>query len=180
MITQVTTCNRCRGEGTLIEAYCSECQGKGAIQRTRNIELKIPQGVDEGSQLRLPEEGESGGAGGQSGDLYVVVHMKPHSKFQRRGADLYATQELSFPQAVLGTKVDITTFDGTETVRIPEGTQTGDVFRIPRRGMPTVHGKNYGDLYVEVQVTTPKKVSWKAKKLIEELQKELEEGKQKY
>ncbi|UCH72412.1 MAG: molecular chaperone DnaJ [Thermoplasmatales archaeon] len=173
MFTQVTTCNRCRGEGTFIEERCAECKGTGKTQVTRNIEIKIPKGVEDGSQLRLPGEGEAGSAG--SGDLYVVVHVKKHNKFNRRGKDLHFVKEVSFPEATLGTKVDIETINETaEKLKIPEGTQNGDIFRIKGKGMPGLHGRGgYGDLYVEINIKTPKKLSRKAKKLLGELNREL-------
>ena len=174
MFTQVTTCNRCHGHGIIIEEYCPTCRGKGTIQRTRSIELNIPRGVDDESQLRLSGEGETGGANGRSGDLYVIIHIKKHPTFKRRELDLYTIKEISFPKASLGTKVDIETFDGIETLKIPDGTQNGDVFRISKKGMPLIRGRGYGDLYVEISVKTPKKLSREAKKLLEELQRELE------
>jgi molecular chaperone DnaJ len=172
VFTQITTCNKCQGKGTIIEEPCPTCQGRGQIQRTRNIEVKIPSGVDDGSQMRLTGEGEAGSAG--SGDLYVVVHVKKHPKFNRKGADLHTVGEISFPQAALGTKIDVETIDGgLGKLRIPEGTQHGDVFNIRGKGMPRLHGRGYGDFYVEVHVKTPKNLSRKAKKLLEDLSNEL-------
>ena len=130
--------------------------------------------------LRLSEEGESIGAGGKAGDLYVIVHIKKHPKFNRKGHDLHTLKEISFPEAALGTKLEIETFDGIEKLRIPEGTQSGDIFKIPREGMPDVHERGYGDLYVEVHISTPKRLSRKAKKLLEELENELENNDRKY
>ena len=172
MFTQITTCNKCKGKGTIIEEYCPTCRGTGRLQRTRNIELTLPKGVDEDSQLRLAGEGEAGDAG--SGDLYVVVHIKQHPRFDRRGSDLYMTQPISLPEAALGTKINIQTIDGTvEKVKIPEGTQYGDVIRLRGKGMPTLRGRGYGDLYLEMRLHTPTNLSRKAKHLLEELQKEL-------
>ena len=173
IFTQVTTCNRCQGQGTIVEEFCPRCKGTGTIQKTRSIELKIPPGIDDGSQLRLAGEGESGGLDGTTGDLYVVVHVKKHPKFKRIGQDLYCVKEISFPEAALGTKIDVETLDGIEKLRIPEGTQTGDTFRINKKGMPELHGRGYGDLYVEIKVKTPKKLSRRAKKLLGELLEEL-------
>ena len=174
IFTQVSTCSRCQGQGTVIEERCPKCNGKGIMQRTRSIEIKIPRGVDDGSQLRLSGEGEAGIAGGRSGDLYIVVHVKRHSRYGRRGKDLHMVRELSFPEAALGAKIEIETLDGSvEKVRIPLGTQNGDVFKIGRKGMPGLHDRGYGDLYMEVRVVTPKKLNRKAKKLLEELHKEL-------
>jgi len=174
MFTQISTCPKCHGQGTTIEEYCPKCNGKGTIQKTRSIELKIPRGVDDGSQLRLPGEGEAGDVGGSSGDLYVVINIKKHPKYNRRGKDLHIVREISFPEATLGTKIEVKTLDGgVEKLRILEGTQNGDIFKVNKKGMPSLHGRGYGDLYLEVRVTTPKKLSRKAKKLLEELDEEL-------
>ena len=174
MFTQVTTCNKCKGKGTIIEEYCSKCRGAGRVQRTRNIELTLPKGVDENSQLRLAGEGEAGDAG--SGDLYVVVHLKRHPRFKRRESDLYMTQPISFPDAALGTKISIQTICGEiEKVKIPEGTQHGDIIKLRGKGMPSLRGRGYGDLYLEIRLHTPTNLNRKAKHLLEELQKELKE-----
>lgn len=171
MFTQVSTCNKCRGEGKVIEKYCPKCSGSGKVQVTRNIDIKIPNGIDDGSQLRLVGEGEIGSAG--SGNLYIVVHIKEHTKFRRMGKDLYISKMISFPEASLGTKIDIETIDGSiEKLRVPEGTQNGEVFRIRKKGMPFLHGRGYGDLYVEIHIDTPRKLSKKAKHLLEELNDE--------
>jgi len=175
MFTQVTTCSRCQGEGNVIEEKCSECGGRGVIQRTRNIDLKIPRGVDTGSQLRLSGEGEAGPAG--NGDLYIVVHIKNHPKFNRNDLDLYTIKEISFPDAALGTKLDIDTLNGESgRLKIPEGTQNGNVFKIKGKGMSGLHGRRYGDLFVEVHIKTPSKLSKKAKKLLEDLKDELKDN----
>ena len=172
MFTQVTTCNKCNGQGTFIEQRCHECDGEGRVQKTRDIELKIPKGVDDGSQLRLAGEGEA--AGGGSGDLYVVIHIKKHPLFSRKGLDLHMIKHVSFPKAALGTKIDVETLDGTvERLRIPEGTQNGDIFKIRDKGMPDVRGRGRGDLYVEVSVKTPKNINKKARYLLEELDREI-------
>ena len=173
MFTQVTACNRCHGQGTIIETPCPECRGKGLVQKTRDIELKIPSGVDDGSQLRLAGEGEAGNGG--SGDLYIVVHVKKHPRFNRRGMDLHTIKEISFTQATLGTKIQVQRLDGnTENLKILEGTQNGEILRIKGAGMPYLKGRGYGDLYVEINIKTPTKISRKAKHLLEELDEELE------
>ena len=174
MFTQITTCSRCKGEGTIIDSPCSECKGKGLVQKTRDIELKIPKGVDDGSQLRLAGQGEVGQAG--SGDLYIVVHIKKHLNFDRRGLDLFTTKNISFPEAVLGTKIDLETINNRiETLKIPETTQNGDILRIRNAGMPDIRGRGHGDLYVEIHIKTPTKLTRNAKKLLEELKDELKE-----
>ncbi|MCK4364599.1 MAG: molecular chaperone DnaJ [Thermoplasmatales archaeon] len=174
MFTQVTTCNKCRGQGTFIEERCPECNGKGLLQKTRSIELKIPSGVDDGSQLRLAGEGEAGTGG--IGDLYIVIHVKKHPKFNRRELDLHMIKEITFPEASIGTKTEVITLDGSiERLKIPEGTQNGEIFKIRGRGMSSLHGRGQGDLYVEIQVKTPKKLTRKARKLLEELNDELKD-----
>ena len=172
MFTQVTTCNKCQGQGTIIEKRCLKCKGSGRIQVTRSIDLRIPAGLDDGSQLRLRGEGEMGDT--DPGDLYVVVHIKKHPKFDRRGSNLYTIKKISFPEAALGTRIDVTTINGQYgKLRIPEGTQNGNVFKIRGKGMPDLHARGYGDLFVEIRIKTPKKLSRKAKKLLEELSDEL-------
>ena len=171
MFTQVATCNKCQGQGTIIETPCNECRGQGTVQKTREIEIKIPKGVDDGSQLRLPGQGE-GGHGG-TGDLYIVTHIKKHPRFNRRGMDLHTIKKISFPEAALGTKIDIQGIDkNLNKLRIPEGTQNGEILRIKGAGMPGINGRGKGDLYVEIQIKTPTKTSRKAKKLLEELKDE--------
>lgn len=171
MFTQVAACNRCQGQGTMIDTPCPECRGKGLVQKTRSIELKIPAGVDDGSQLRLAGEGEA--ATGGVGDLYIVIHVKKHPYFKRRGLDLYKVETISFPDAALGAKINIETLLGkTETLRIPEGTQNGEIFKIKNAGMPNLQGRGVGDLYVEIHIQTPRNLSRKSRKLLEELKDE--------
>lgn len=172
MFTQITTCSKCQGQGTVIEERCPECNGKGILQKTRDIELKIPRGVDDGSQLRLAGEGEAGSGG--SGDLYIVVHVKKHPKFNRRGRDLHMVRDITFPEAAIGKKIDVEILNGdVEKLRIPEGTQNGDIFKIRGKGMPGLRGSGQGDLYVEIHVKTPRKLTRRARKLLEELNDEL-------
>ena len=172
MFTQVTACPQCNGQGVIVKDKCRKCRGSGQIQVTRDINIHIPAGVIDGSQLRLAGEGESGPGG--TGDLYVVVHVKPHPSFKRRGADLYTVQTVNFSEAALGTKKDIETINGEEvTLKIPEGTQHGTILRLKNKGMPVIQSSRSGDLYVEVHVETPTKLSRKAKKLLKELEKEV-------
>ena len=174
MFTQISTCPKCRGQGTIIKEYCPKCRGRGTLQKTRSIELKIPRGIDDGSQLRLAGEGEAGENGGSSGDLYVIVNIKKHPRYNRRGMDLHMIKDISFSAATLGTIIEVKTLDGgIEKLKIPGGTQNGDIFKINKKGMPSLRGRGYGDLYLEVHVTIPKKLSRKAKKLLEELDEEL-------
>ena len=174
MFTQVTTCPKCHGEGIIIEKTCPTCRGRRTLQKTRRIDLKSPPGVDEGSQLRLAGQGEQIGKGRENGDLYIVPHIKKHPRFKRRDDDLYQKIDIMFPKATLGGKIDINIVQGTEKLKIPEGTESGEIFKLPGKGMPHLHGRRYGDMYVEVHVKTPKKLSRKARKIVEELEKELE------
>jgi molecular chaperone DnaJ len=176
MFTQITTCPKCNGEGITIKEYCPKCKGKGIIQRTRNIELKIPKGVDDGSQLRLSGEGEAGSPGSGNGDLYIVIHVKKHPIYNRRDSNLYMVKNITFPMASLGGKIDIEIIDGNVgSLKIPEGTQNGDILKIKNKGMPDIHGRGFGDLFIEINITTPRKLNRKSKKLLEELSKELKE-----
>jgi molecular chaperone DnaJ len=172
IFTQVTTCNKCNGEGKIVETPCKKCKGRGKIQVTRSIDVKIPRGVDDGSQLRLGGEGEIGDAG--SGDLYIVIHVKNNSKFRRKGADIIVSKDISFTQAAIGTKINVEAVDGSVAkLRIPEGTQNGEIFKIEKRGMPYLHARGYGNMYIEIKIKVPKKLSRHAKNLLRELDNEL-------
>lgn len=165
----VKTCDRCRGEGRIVQVPCEKCNGKGKIYRTRNIVVTIPPGVDNDSRIRVNGEGEAGEYGGPPGDLYIYIHIKPHEIFQREGTDLYCEVPISFAQAALGDKLDIPTLEEPVSLDIPEGTQTGTVFRIRSKGMPHLRGRSRGDLYVEVKVVTPTKLTQKQRELLKEL-----------
>ena len=173
MFTQVSNCNKCNGTGTIIDKPCPDCRGSGIVQKTREIEIKIPKGIDDGSQLRLAGEGEAGPGG--SGDLYIVVHVKNHPDFKRQGPDLYKEISISFPEAALGSEKDIRTIDdSTLSLNIPSGIQNNEILRIKGKGMPDIQGRGFGDIYVKVKILTPKRLSRKAKKLIEELKDEID------
>ncbi len=163
------TCSACGGSGNIIKHPCDNCSGQGRIQKNKELELKIPAGVDTGSRLRIAGEGEAGANGGPSGDLYVVVIVKEHENFERQGANLYTTQPVSFTQAALGAEVNVKTLDGTETLKIPAGTQTESVFRIKGHGVPNLSGGGKGDLYVAVSLVTPKNLTRDQRKLLEQL-----------
>ncbi|MBN1860355.1 MAG: molecular chaperone DnaJ [Candidatus Thermoplasmatota archaeon] len=174
MFTQISECSKCHGQGSIIEDPCPSCRGRGSLQKTRKIEVRIPKGIDDGAHLRLAGQGEHPRGATQSGDLYVVVHMRQHSVYERRGADLYRKLSISFPQASLGATVSVETLHGSEKLKIPEGTEHGTLFKLKGNGMPKIHGSGFGDLYVLIEVTTPKKLSRRARLLLEELQRELE------
>ncbi|MDN5330995.1 MAG: molecular chaperone DnaJ [Tepidanaerobacteraceae bacterium] len=162
----ITTCTRCQGTGIVIEEPCPECRGTGNIRASRKIKVKIPPGVDTGSKLRLAGEGEPGARGGPAGDLYVVIHVKPHRLFIRQGDDLIYEAPISFVQAALGAEIEVPTLDGRVKLKIPEGTQPGTRFRIKGKGMPHLRGYGRGDLHVKVNVVIPKKLSEKQKELL--------------
>jgi len=163
------TCPNCQGAGQIIKERCLECRGQGRMEREHNIELRIPPGVDTGTRLRVQGEGEAGPNGGPAGDLYVVLEVKEHKFFERRGADLYCTIPLSIAQATLGTELQVPGLNGEETLKIPEGTQGGAVFRLKGKGLPDPHGGGHGDLYFHVRVLTPTKLTREQRKLIEQL-----------
>lgn len=163
------TCPACQGAGQIVKERCADCHGQGRVERERTIELRIPPGVDTGTRLRVQGEGEPGPNGGPAGDLYVVLEVKDHKFFERRGADLYCTIPLSVAQAALGTELDVPALNGEERLKIPEGTQSGAVFRIKGKGLSDPHGGGRGDLYYHVRVVTPTKLTKDQKKLMEQL-----------
>jgi len=163
------TCPACQGAGQIVRERCPDCRGQGRIEREKTIELRIPPGVDSGTRLRVTGEGEPGPNGGPAGDLYVVLDVKEHPFFERRGADLYCTIPVSIAQATLGTELQVPGLNGEEKLKIPEGTQSGAVFRIKGKGMADPHGGGKGDLYYHVRVLTPTKLSREQRKLVEQL-----------
>jgi len=167
--TVARTCGHCRGSGSIIKTPCDDCRGAGRVQRTRKLKVRIPAGVSTGQRLRLAGEGEAGSAGGPAGDLYVVLHVQEHEFFHRDGADLHCEIEVSFPMLALGGSMDVPTLDGTESLTIPEATQTGTVFRLRHKGMPDLAGRGRGDILVTVRGIVPKKLTKDQRRLIEEL-----------
>jgi molecular chaperone DnaJ len=163
------TCGQCRGSGRVIRTPCETCGGAGRVEREKQMEVKIPAGVETGSRLRLAGEGEAGTQGGPSGDLYVVIHVKEHETFERQGNNLYASVPITFAQAALGSEVSVPTLDGQQNVKIPPGTQTGTVFRLKGNGMPVLGGRGRGDLFVSVTVVTPTTLTREQRRLLEQL-----------
>jgi len=164
------TCPACQGAGQIIKERCTDCRGQGRIERERSIQVPIPPGVDTGTRLRVTGEGEPGPNGGPAGDLYVVLDVKEHNFFERRGADLYCTIPISISQATLGTELQVPGLTDEERLKIPDGTQSGAVFRIKAKGLPDPHGGGRGDLYYLVRVITPLKLTKEQRKLIEQLE----------
>jgi molecular chaperone DnaJ len=171
--TIATTCPQCRGTGKTIAKPCEECRGAGRVSHERKITVKIPAGIDNGQQLRLQGEGESGAAGGPSGHLYVVVHVQEHEFFRRDGVNLFCEIPVNFTTLALGGEISVPTLNGDESVKVPEGTQTGTTLRLRNHGMPDVSGRGRGDLFATVQVQTPKKLNKEQKALLEQLAKAL-------
>jgi molecular chaperone DnaJ len=163
------TCPACQGAGQIVRERCPDCRGQGRIEREKNIELRIPPGVDTGTRLRVAGEGEPAPNNGTPGDLYVVLEVKDHAFFERRGADLYCTIPLSVVQAALGTELQVPGLTGEEKLKVPEGTQSGAVFRIKGKGLADPRGGGKGDLYYHVRVLTPTKLSREQRKLLEQL-----------
>jgi molecular chaperone DnaJ len=163
------TCNHCRGTGKLIKDPCSECRGEGRVEREKSIEVTIPPGIDSGSRIRHRGEGEAGSGGGPAGDLYVVIHVAEHPVFQRQDTNLYTSVPISFTQAALGAEIIVPTLDAKQPLTIPEGTQTGTLFRLKGQGLPIRGTRGRGDLYVAVTVLTPTNLSREQRRILEEL-----------
>ena len=171
--TVARTCPQCRGAGKIVSNPCKTCQGAGRVTKERKITVKIPPGIATGQQLRLQGEGESGAAGGPAGHLYVVVHVHEHEYFRRDGNNLFCEVPVNFTTVALGGEIQVPTLDGSDTIKIPEGTQTGTTLRLRGKGMPDVNGRGRGDLFATVQVLTPKKLTREQRALLEQLSKAL-------
>jgi len=169
----VAMCDRCRGEGRVITSPCRDCRGRGVEERTRRLQVKFPAGVDDGAQMRLSGEGAVGQHGGGRGDLYIQIGVRPHKLFQRDGDDLIYHLELNIAQAALGIELDVPTLEEPEPLRIPAGTQSGEVFVVRGKGVPHLRGGGRGDLLARAQVLTPKNLSAEQKRLLEELAESL-------
>jgi molecular chaperone DnaJ len=163
------TCPTCGGRGKVIRQACSQCRGEGFKRAERKLKVNIPAGVDTGTRLRLSGEGNPGPGGAAPGDLYVVIKVAEHSVFERRDNDLHCTLPVNIAQATLGTEVEVETFDGPQTIRIPEGTQAGAHFRLRNLGVPQLNSRARGDLYVHLDVQVPKKLTREQRRLMEQL-----------
>lgn len=163
-----TTCPHCNGEGSVIKDPCNDCDGSGLIKKAKNVSLKIPAGIDTGSQMRLRSEGEGGRKGGPPGDLYVIIYVEPHEYFQRDGDNIYCQLPLSVVQAALGCKLDVPTIHGTKKLSVPAGTQPGHIFTLESEGAPSIRSKHRGDMIFETKIIIPTKLSKKQKELLKE------------
>jgi len=163
------TCPQCQGSGRVLRDPCPACRGAGRVERERSMDVEIPAGVDTGMRVRLPGEGETGTNGGPRGDLYVQVEVREHPFFERKGSDLFCTIPISISQAALGAEIRVPTMSAEEKLKIPEGTQSGQIFHLKGKGLPSPHGHGRGYLHVAVRVVIPEKLSRDQKRLMEEL-----------
>jgi molecular chaperone DnaJ len=167
------TCPNCHGRGETIDDPCGQCGGAGRVTRERTLSVNVPAGVEEGTRIRLAGEGESGLRGGPSGDLYIFLSLKPHEFFQRDGADLFTRVPISMVTAALGGEFTVPTLDGSDArVKVPEGTQSGKQFRLKAKGMPVLRSRDMGDLYIQVVVETPQKLTKRQRELLMEFDQE--------
>ena len=169
----VATCERCHGEGRIVTKPCKECRGAGRERKQRKLRVKIPAGVDSGSQMRLSGEGEVGGNGGGPGNLYLAITVEPHAMFKRDGDDLIYDLPVNFAQAALGAEVEVPTLDGAAPLKLPAGTQSGRVFQLRDKGVPHLRGGGRGDELVRVRVVTPTTLTKDQRKLLEQLSSSL-------
>ena len=172
LFSTTTTCRKCRGQGKYIKRECQECSGRGIVEKTRKIEIKIPAGAVDGTNLRIQGEGESGERGTQSGDLYIIIHVNPHKIFKRHGNDIYLKVPVSFATAALGGEIEVPTLKGKADLKIPTGTQSGTILRMRHLGIPDLRSHHTGDQNVEVIISVPEKLTKKQKKLLEDFEKE--------
>jgi len=163
------TCPNCHGRGQSIDSPCASCAGSGRVTRERTLSVNIPPGVEDGTRIRLASEGEAGVRGGPPGDLYIFLSMAAHPFFQREGADLHCRVPVSMVVAAMGGDIEVPTIDGGKTkVKVPEGTQSGRRFRLQAKGMPVLRARQNGDMYVQVVVETPQKLTKKQRELLAE------------
>jgi molecular chaperone DnaJ len=166
------TCPNCQGRGQVIDNPCQACSGSGRVTRERALSVNIPPGVEDGTRIRLAGEGEAGVRGGPTGDLYIFLSIAGHPFFQREGADLHCRVPISMVTAALGGEFEVPTIDGTNTrVKVPEGTQSGRRFRVQAKGMPVLRSKQAGDMYIQVLVETPQKLTKRQRELLSEFER---------
>ncbi len=163
------TCSTCGGTGTLIKDPCTVCRGETRVAAERSMTVKVPAGVEDGTRIRYGGEGEAGRFGGPAGDLYVVLSVKAHEFYERAGDDLHCVLPISFSQAALGTELEFQGLEGTEAIKVPEGTQSGREFRLRGKGVPHLNERGKGDLVVEVRVQTPTKLTKEQRELLRQL-----------
>ncbi len=173
-------CDACSGSGEIVRDPCPGCRGRGRVEGQQSLQVKVPAGVEHGARLRLSGEGEAGIAGGPPGDLYVVLHVRPHPLFEREGTDLHCDVPIPFAQAALGADVDVPTLEGRVSIRVPEGTQSGKMLRLRGKGVPPLRPRmdpahlerTRGDLFVRIFVEVPTKLNPRQRQLLEEFAEE--------
>ena len=170
-IQQRFVCPKCRGAGRIPESPCGTCRGEGRVGDTSEVEVNIPSGIDDGQTLRLRGEGDAGRAGTHAGDLYVHIRVRPDPRFERDGSDVRSVSSLPALDAILGVELSVETVHGPVTLKIPDGTQPDQVFRLKGKGLPVLHSQKTGDHYVTVRVEIPKKLSHEERKILEEWNK---------
>ena len=168
VIATTVTCPNCKGSGKIIHQPCTACRGSGSVRKQRKVNASVPAGIDDGQTIALRGLGSAGKNGGPAGDLLVTVGIRPHPHFKRDGTAVLYELPISFVQAALGADVEIPTLDGKVPYTVPEGTQTGTVFRLKERGIPSLHGKSRGDQFVTVKVITPENLGEAQKSLLRE------------
>ncbi|MHB9033652.1 MAG: molecular chaperone DnaJ [Anaerolineae bacterium] len=169
----VTTCPRCGGRGETVSTPCTTCHGLGRVEQERKMQVEIPAGVDDETRIRLSGEGEPGVNGGPPGNLYVILHVKPHAFFTRREDDILLNMNINIAQAALGAEIEIPTLEGSDKLKIPSGTQTGSVFRVKGKGVPHLQRRDRGDEVVIINIQVPTNLDANQKRLIKELGKTL-------
>lgn len=176
MMQSQTVCPKCRGKGQIIHQPCPDCRGAGAVRKRRTIQVNIPAGIDNGQTISLRGQGHSGKNGGPAGDLLITVMVRPHEIFRRDGTAVFCEAPITFTQAVLGGTLEIPTIDGKVKYDIPEGTQTGTVFRLRGKGIPVLNGRGRGDQYVTVNIETPRNLNREQKEALKKFSESLGEG----
>jgi len=171
------TCPSCQGRGEVIDDPCPSCSGAGRVTKERTLSVNVPAGVEDGTRIRLAGEGEAGLRGGPAGDLYIFLSLKPHELFQRDGADIFCKVPISMTTAALGGQIEVPTLEGTTSrVKIPEGSESGKQFRLKGKGMPVLRSSVVGDMYIQVEVETPKNLTRRQRELLEEFERESHKG----
>ena len=176
-IQTMRTCERCHGTGKIVKTPCSHCHGEGRVKNVKDIQLNIPKGVNNGNRIRVNGGGQAGENGGQPGDLFVYINIKPHEIFKREGNNVYCEVPISFVQAALGATVEAPTIHGKVPMKIPSGTQSGTVQKISGKGIPNLRGEGVGDEYVTIKVLTPKNLTDRQKKLLQEFESGVDDNK---
>ena len=177
VLATTTTCRKCQGQGKHIKKECHDCNGNGIVREERKIDIEIPAGAEQGTNLRVKGEGEAGEKGAETGDLYIIIHVQEHDTFERHGDDIYIKVPVSFVIAALGGEIEVPTLSGQAKLKIPAGTQTNTIFRMKGKGIPYLHGYGTGNENVEVIIEVPNKLNKKQKELLKQFSKESKEKK---